>query len=115
LKKILLSAALLLSVPFEAYAADHTSVVTSVGAYNTQWGVFNIESPIPSAINLPASCTTRRSTISFDKSTPQGKDMLAIILVSFSTGKRLHIQYFTSACGVDGVYPLANRVDVLRD
>ena len=115
MKKILLSAALLLSLPFGAHAANHNSVVTSVGAYNTQWAVFNIESPIPSTIGLPDSCTTRRTTFSFNKTTPHGQDMLSIILVAFTTGKKLNIQFYTSTCGVDGLYPLINRVDVLRD
>lgn len=113
-KKILLTI-LLMAASFGIHAASHYSVVNSVGAYNKQWGVFNIDSPIPSEISLPAGCTTRRATISFDKSTAHGRDMLSIILTAFSTGKKVHIQFYTSTCGVDGIYPVVNRVDVLRD
>jgi hypothetical protein len=115
MKVYLFLSALILSSSVNVFAASHYSVVTSVGAYNSQWGVFNIETPIPSENGLPGGCTVRRSTISFDKSTPHGRDMLSIILTAFSTGKKLHIQHFTSTCGADDIYPLANRVDVLRD
>ena len=114
MKKYMLAAALLL-LSTTSYAATHYSKVTSVGAYNSQWAVFNLETSIAAEATLPASCTTRRQTISFDKSTAHGQDMLTIVLTAFASGKRVHIQFFTSVCGGDGLYPLANRVDVLRD
>ncbi|XOV78273.1 MAG: hypothetical protein ACFHVJ_15170 [Aestuariibacter sp.] len=114
MKKFVLVFLILISTKLSA--AVHVSVVTSVGAFDSQWGVFNIETAIPTEHSLPDSCTSRRTKVSFDKSTPHGQDMLSIILTAFSTGKPLRIQFFNGACGVGGnLYPLANRVDVLRE
>lgn len=81
-----------------------------MGAVDATWGIVVLnEAPT----SLPA-CATSANSLSFDKSTQHGRDMLAVALTALATGKSLRVFYSDTICGWNGpkVLPLATRFDV---
>jgi hypothetical protein len=92
------------------YAGEETTNINRLGAATDQYAVMVVDTPLPTK----PPCAEGNTVVSFDKSTPHGKDMFALAMTALATDKKLVIYYSETSCGLYSVRTLVNRIDIVK-
>ena len=91
-------------------AGEAVSTINRLGAATEQYAVMLIDTPLPTK----PVCAEENYILSFDKSTPHGRDMFALAMAALSADKKLMIYYSETTCGLYNVRTQVNRIDILK-
>ena len=91
------------------------TTINRIGLVSETFAIIKFTHPMPT---LPACAVSddpnSEYVVSFDKSTPHGQDMLALVESAFENYWRVKIQYSDATCGWAGVRPLMTRIDAIK-